>query len=122
MKVLVTGTRHGVDPALIREAFDALPARWPMVIIEGAACGVDSQARREAERRKWWYCHCPANWKEHGFSAGATRNREMLLQFGDVDLVLAFPAPDSKGTFDMMQCAQEDGIEVRRCARWEDLE
>ncbi len=83
-----------------------------IVIISGAAKGVDSAA---ADFAVCNYCQLeeyPADWKKHGKAAGAIRNRQMLRE-GKPDLVVAFLAPSSRGTRDMVNAATEAGVPVK---------
>lgn len=53
----------------------------------------------------------PADWKRHGKAAGMIRNREMVAL--GADLCIAFPLPQSKGTFGCIREAEKAGIEVQ---------
>lgn len=120
MKVLVTGSRkatlddHG---DFIRVICDFNFACVD-VIVHGAAPGVDSVVAElfngsDVELRPY-----PANWDKWGRSAGPIRNQTMLemehlYSTEKIDLVLAFPTHDSKGTWDMVERAVKARIPVR---------
>jgi len=114
MNILVCGTREHLDidqRAIIRRIMLG-EAKGPMVIIEGAASGVDEYAFRVAEDNHWGHRRFPADWQRFGKSAGPIRNQQMLDE-NDVDLVLAFPGPESRGTWDMVERAVKNRIPVR---------
>lgn len=51
----------------------------------------------------------PANWKDHGRSAGPIRNQAMLAT--EPELVIAFWDGKSRGTKDMLARARKAGVE-----------
>jgi len=80
-----------------------------ITIISGGATGVDSAAADFAAVN---FCKLevfPADWKQHGRSAGYIRNKQMLFE-GKPDLVVAFPG--GKGTAMMVDLANRAGIKV----------
>ena len=107
IKLIVAGGRDFDDVARLRacmdrasEACERLPGSPTLSIVSGMARGADKLA--------WTYCreigaHCyefPADWSQHGRSAGHVRNREM----GDFsDQLLAFWDGKSRGTLGMIQ-------------------
>lgn len=101
MRVLVCGGRDFKDKAKIRAAIEAVDPR-PTVIIHGAAKGADSLAGEVAVELGIPVEPFPADWAKYGRSAGSIRNKEML-DVGKPDMVLAFPTPSSKGTWDMVR-------------------
>lgn len=87
-------------------------------LIEGEAEGADKMSRKIAlelgfpDERILKY---PANWTKHGRAAGPIRNREQFKNKGrPPDLVLAFhdDYAESKGTKDMVEFAEKNGVEV----------
>lgn len=116
--VLVSGWRklQSMDP-LIR-VLDHI--RGPSVLIHGAARGVDQLAAKlaRANTRGWDVLSMPAQWDEHGDEAGSRRNGAMLAVLtqlctvGYVPHVLAFPGPDSRGTWDFINKARRCGFAV----------
>lgn len=107
-RVLVCGSRHWTDEALI---WEVLALRQPDVVIHGAARGADSMAGRWARKHGVEELPFPARWDRDGKGAGPKRNRRMLVE-GQPDLVLAF-ADDlakSRGTANMVSQSQRHGV------------
>lgn len=96
---------------------DALRKHNATTIVHGAARGADRLSVLAAlslgikDIRAY-----PAQWDIHGKSAGHKRNQKMLdvehLPADPFDVVLAFPLPDSIGTWDMVNRAKKAGIPV----------
>lgn len=112
MRVLVCGSRHFDDEALMRAVMIDEGPRFPGdVLIHGDAKGADKLSEKficsyvKVERY-------PADWNKHGKAAGPIRNKQMLEE-GKPDLVIAFLAPNSKGTKNMIEQAEKTGIPVR---------
>lgn len=97
MKILVTGSRDWRDVATIERALRLAIADtplWAVTLIHGAARGADQLAEAAAQRiGDVNIDRYPAQWDEHGRSAGFIRNALMLEQ--NPNIVLAF-----KGNFD----------------------
>lgn len=124
MRILVTGSRHyGIDDAvsryedlkreLLKTVYTGTKMGLPLkvTIIHGGARGADTLA---GEAAKWfgWDCEVyPADWKTHGKAAGPIRNKQMLDE-GKPDLVLAFLAPNSRGTANMIKQAKDRNVPV----------
>lgn len=111
MRVIISGTREGVPDEKILQRMMLLPDGC--TIIEGGARGVDRQAAGIVERaphKKFKHECFPADWETYGKVAGPIRNQRMLD--AGADLVLAFPGPASKGTWDMVRRAEKAGIVV----------
>lgn len=128
--VIVCGSRDwsgAVTPLRQRIETD-LHVKWEryefMAVIEGGAQGVDRIAGRWAARmrshpdRPVGWLRVPADWATHGQAAGPVRNGWMLdylLQartLGHTVGVLAYPAPRSRGTWDMVRRAEAAGVPV----------
>lgn len=109
-RVLVTGSRRWRMGTPI---FNALVERYEpgAVLIEGEAPGADVISRRLGERIGYKILPFPADWDRYGRSAGPIRNTQMLEEGKPTD-VLAFPLPDSKGTWDMIDKALAAGLKV----------
>jgi hypothetical protein len=114
MNILVCGTREELSmpqQILIESVMMELVGK--NVCIDGGAAGVDSYAHEFASRSLGWGTRrFPADWTRFGKSAGPIRNQQMLDE-NDVDLVLAFPGPESRGTWDMVERAVKNRIPVR---------
>lgn len=123
-RVLVTGSRKWIDDrAVWRALFDewhfARNHGWQLVVIEGQcpSGGADLIAEQFAATMavlhpgEVYHDPIPAKWKELGKRAGMVRNQVMVDRGADV--CLAFPFPDSVGTFDCARRAEEAGIPVK---------
>lgn len=109
MRVLVCGSRHFNNYELLESVLSEIPIE---LLIEGEARGADKLGRQYAERREIPFIPFPAKWTEFGKAAGPIRNREML-ESGRPDLVVAFLAPDSRGTANMISQAEKAGVPVK---------
>jgi len=108
MRVLVCGSRHFNDRKLLDETL----ARMEITtLIEGRARGADTLAREYAERHGIHVLSFPAQWDLHGKAAGPIRNIEMLKE-GKPDYVVAFLAPNSRGTKHMIEISKKANIPV----------
>lgn len=110
--VLVTGSRE-LHPKFTSDVRDVL-LRYIMrndIVVEGGARGVDAYIRDWCQSCNLPVHEVPADWKRDGKAAGPIRNQRMLDDY-DIDLVLAFPGPDSRGTWDMVRRAANAGKEV----------
>lgn len=119
MKVLVCGSRHFNDYKKLSEELDKLhtPKGTPGghqidEIIHGAARGADTLAGRYGAEHNIPVRTFPALWDLHGKRAGPIRNSQMLTE-GKPGLVLAFLAPDSRGTKNMIDQATKAGKPVQ---------
>jgi hypothetical protein len=100
---------------IVEQAFhDNLPFEAHHLLVHGAARGVDSGVAQYAVD-DWGMKTCvhPADWAAYGKSAGPIRNQSMLDHHPDIDLVLAFPADSSRGTWDMVERAVKARLPVR---------
>ena len=107
MTTLFTGSRSWTDRGIVEAAFDAFR---PTLVVHGDARGLDTIADQIAERRGIDRVRWPANWNGRGTAAGMIRNRVMYDQMRPT-LVLAFPLPDSRGTWGMVRYARAQGCE-----------
>src|SRR5688500_1382256 len=113
MKVLVCGSRHFNDYKLLEETLDGIDANTRITeIIHGAARGADTLAGNWADGRvSVGVRSFPAEWDTFGRRAGPIRNYHMLKQ--NPDLVVAFIAPNSRGTKHMIDIAKKANIPVK---------
>lgn len=120
MRLLVCGSRHFDDWNLIHQhiynIFSRCEDRTPegdvdFTIIEGGAKGADFLARVFAKFVGLPFIEFPADWEKHGKAAGPIRNKQMLDE-GRPDLVLAFRAPNSRGTQNMIDQAKAAGVKT----------
>ena len=109
MRALVCGSRDWRNRERLYSVLDS----WPEPItevIEGAARGADTMAFDWAWSRGIPVRPFPADWKNHGKSAGPRRNTQMLME-GEPAIVIAFSSrPGTPGTTDMMRQARKAGI------------
>ena len=113
MRVLVTGSRDWTDRRVIYDALDRFHGESERIeaIIEGGARGADRIARQWGAGRGLPVLTIEANWSFYSGNAGHIRNG-WLLKYGRPDLVLAFPLPQSKGTWDMVKQAMAAQVKV----------
>ena len=114
MKFLVTGSRNWVNIRTIQKRLNKLS--YKDILIHGNARGVDKLAA-EVWYELWGDGFTKpylAEWARYGKSAGAIRNRKMLSENPDIELVVAFNEniSASKGTLDMIQQAIRAGIPI----------
>lgn len=115
MRVIVCGGRKYRNEAFIWRTLDKLHAeRQFTAFMQGGAAGADRIAKEWANTKQGlnrWVCK--ADWDKYGKAAGPLRNARMIEW--KPDLVVAFPDPDSKGTWDMVERARAAGVEVIVC-------
>lgn len=109
-RVLVCGSRDWTDKDAIYRAIRSVPG--VSAILHGGARGADRIAGEYARDHGILEEVYPADWTHLGRSAGPIRNQHML-EHGHPDLVLAFPTPYGKGTWDMMFRAHRAGVRVQ---------
>lgn len=110
MRVIVCGSRDWLDESAIQERLEKLPPG--SVVMHGACRGADQIAGKLALNMGFVVESYPADWAEHGLSAGPIRNARMLEE--KPDLVIAFALPGSKGTQNMINQAERRKIPVER--------
>jgi hypothetical protein len=113
MKILVCGSRKFDNWVLMRETLKEFLGPKD-ILIHGSAVGADRMSEDVAYHL---YEHptverYPADWEKHGKAAGPIRNKQMLDE-GKPDLVIAFLAPNSRGTKNMIEQAQKAGVPVK---------
>jgi hypothetical protein len=110
MKVLICGSRYFNDYNRLETILSDISGI--SAIIHGGANGADLLGERYARQNSIPVHRFPAEWSKYGKSAGPIRNRRMLRD-GAPDLVIAFLAPNSRGTKDMIKVAEKAGIPVK---------
>ena len=115
MKLIIAGDRNFSDYPLLLEwaswVDNALsdPATGAMglaEVVSGGARGADTLGEVWAEEAGVPIKRFPANWDDHGKAAGYIRNKEMADY---ADMLLAFIAPGSKGTLNMVETMRKVG-------------
>lgn len=121
--VIVTGGRRRADWQTIWEHLDdrAVNCGGTLTVRHGDhRTGADKHAKNWCEDFAAWYEQRgitiledphPADWATHGKPAGMIRNGDMV-RFG-ADEVLAYPDPDSVGTYGCVDLAVRAGIPTR---------
>lgn len=112
MTVIVCGSRNATleHESIVRERLAKLPVG--SIVIHGDCRGIDQLAEGAA----WMLGHTTKpypvseeEWRKFGPQAGPLRNQRMLDE-NRVDLVIAFPGKESRGTKDMIRRATRAGI------------
>lgn len=83
----------------------------PNGVISGHARGADTMGERWAKENNLLLSVFPADWNTYGNSAGPIRNAQMLKE--KPQLVVAFLAPNSKGTKNMIEQAAHAGTPTK---------
>jgi len=111
MKLIIAGSRNIGRLTAFRAIARVLNIYnlEPTEIVSGHARGVDKFGEQFAEQNNITTKIFPADWKQHGRSAGYIRNVEMG-EYGDA--LLAVWDGVSKGTKHMIDIATEKGLEV----------
>lgn len=111
-RLLITGSRDWWDAHLLKTTIHywvSLLLDEPVTLVHGnCPIGADALAEQYAIARGWQPEPVSANWTEHGLRAGPLRN-QLMVDLG-ADLVLAFPLPGSKGTWDTVRRARAAGL------------
>lgn len=109
MKVIIAGTRHGVDRGIVREAIEESGFDVTELLTGKCPTGVDPAGERWAREHLIPVREFPADWSKHGKRAGPLRNAEMA-QEGEA--LIALPCAHSRGTRDMIKRAKGHGLVV----------
>lgn len=105
------------DIKTVADTLEQLPSGT--ILVHGACRGADITCAAVAESLGFTVRGYPADWDKYGKGAGPVRNRQMLkeehLTTEPIDLCLAFhnDIENSRGTKDMMGCAQRANIPTR---------
>jgi hypothetical protein len=115
--LVVTGTRHGRDD--VEASLDAYLDLFKRayIIVGGSISdsgeyyqqGVDLQTTLWARKNGVHGTICYANWKD-GKKAGPERNARMIAKCRRNQHLMAFPAKDSKGTWNCYHLGLEAGL------------
>lgn len=113
IRVIVAGSRHFQNQALLEEKLDKILERCveqPIEIISGGAEGADQAGEAYAQKRGLKVVQFPANWKQFGKQAGFRRNEQMAKY---ATHLVAFWDGKSSGTRHMIETAKAKGLPVR---------
>lgn len=108
-RAVVTGSRDWVDYEIVEEALSLLPAGARLA--HGGARGLDTIAGEIALVQGLEVVVYPADWNLHGRRAGSIRNC-VMVDTEKPHVVLAFPLPESAGTWHCARHAASRGYEV----------
>ena len=126
LAILVSGSRHAVlddhGQTVLEALEDVIGKRRGVLIVHGAAKGVDGIADYLAYRKGWHTLPMYAQWNGLGPGAGPMRNRGMVrvcaeLRHTGWDVeVLAFPAANTRsvGTENLMSEAKSACLPITR--------
>src|SRR4029077_1738687 len=107
--MLVCGSRDWTDRDVLEGWLDEIASVLRIsVVIDGGQRGADTMAFEWANNHGLNWERYFAKWREKGNAAGWSRNRRMLRE-GQPTLVVAFPLPQSRGTWHMVRIAKEAG-------------
>lgn len=118
-----SGNKQAAQSAVLataRSVYDwlGLDTKATRYVIQGEAKGLDTTGKWAFLDQGAKVIGMPAAWKVHSKGAGPVRNKDMLnlaanlADPGDFVFVLAFQAPDSKGTANMVRQARELNVPV----------
>lgn len=111
MKVLICGARAWTDIQILWLEMDRLRVDHDITeVVVGGARGADMMAEEWARTRGIHGVLLTPDWDRHGRRAGFIRNIAMLDE--KPDLVVAFLAGPSRGTWHTIKAAQDRDIEV----------
>lgn len=110
MKVIIAGGRDFDDGKLLQDALGDVDSEWGITeIVSGCARGADRMGEYWALQNGIPVREFPADWRTHGRSAGYIRNRQMADY---ADGLVAFWDGKSRGTANMIEQAQRQGLQV----------
>lgn len=113
LKVIIAGSRDFNDYQLLKQNLDKIFQRYAadqIEIVSGGARGADRLGERYAKERGMTLKVIPADWNEHGKSAGFKRNAEMATY---ATHCVAFWDGRSPGTKHMIDLAREYDLIMR---------
>ncbi|WP_304526895.1 SLOG family protein [Halomonas sp. I5-271120] len=111
VRLIVAGTRHFDDYALMQEKLDFLLQRYSHIeVISGRSRGADALGETYASERNLDICYMPADWSGLGRPAGPIRN-EFMAWYGTH--LTAFWDGVSGGTKGMIRLAEQAGLMSR---------
>lgn len=118
LRILICGGRNYDDRTYFYHFMDRViekirgtgeSQKRDVVIIHGAARGADSLADDYGRERGLRVIRYPADWENHGRSAGPIRNK-LMLTGGDPHVIVAFKG--GRGTADMIRQGKKAGVPV----------
>jgi hypothetical protein len=111
MRIIIAGDRHFTNKQYIYAVI--AKAGFPITeVVSGGAKGVDTIGEMYALEHGIPLKRFPVNWNVYGKAAGPIRNQQMANY---ADGLIAFLAPGSKGTKNMIETATKKGLPVKVC-------
>ena len=107
MIVVISGSRFSEDYYSLNYILSQLPITH---IIIGDAKGIDRITEIYAVSNDIPYTIFKADWEKYKGKAGPIRNKEMLSIMPKPDMLIAFPGPNSIGTWDAVRQAERLSI------------
>lgn len=107
MKLIIAGHRLLSDYSLVEEYADHVTGVTE--VVSGTCRGADLLGERWARERGIPVRRFPADWGAYHGAAGPIRNRQMA-EYGD--MLLAFLAPESRGTQSMINEAKKANLPI----------
>lgn len=108
MRTIIAGSRYLTNPEIIANGI--LESGFVITeVVSGGARGADFLGEQWAKRNNISYTVFTANWDRYGKAAGPIRN-ELMASYAEA--LIAFPAKDSVGTYDMIRKAKKKGLKV----------
>jgi hypothetical protein len=110
-KLIIAGGRGFDNYKTLKEICDViLQEKNEVQIISGTAKGADKLGERYAQEKGYKLIKVPADWGNHGKSAGYKRNEEMAKI---ADGLIAFWDGKSKGTRHMINLAKKYNLQIK---------
>ena len=103
MRVIIAGSRDFNDYDFVVETIE-MSGLNITTVVSGGARGVDALGEQYAEEMNLPLKVYPANWNEHGKSAGPIRNAKMAQ---NADALIAIWDGESRGTKNMIDTAHK---------------
>lgn len=104
MKILISGTRNGVENIIVRFMVDFVVNYYDketkFTLIHGTAKGVDTQGAQYAQQLGWEIKPFKPDWSK-GKRAGLDRNSDMVNDNPDFGIFI--PIKTSRGTYDCLE-------------------
>lgn len=115
MYIIIAGSRSINDERVVEEAL--AESGFPIdVIVQGGARGVDTLAKKYAQKNNLPHIEFGANWNKHGKRAGPIRNAEMVRYAKEScecnGALVAIWDGESRGTFNIITQAFKAGLRV----------
>lgn len=106
MRTIIAGSRHYDDYRQLRRLMRSIG--FPITeVVSGCAPGADTLGEMWAAENGIPWREFPADWKRYRRAAGPIRNRQMADY---ADALVAFLAPGSRGTADMIKQAESRNL------------